>query len=242
MDGAQGFQGFQGTAGTNVSQTSTISASFAATSSITIAHNFNSKNVLVSAYNSSDFYFVPNSVKLVDNNNVKLSFGAPTTGYVVVARGGHLVSGSVNITGPQGIQGATGASAGITSYTNPADNRVITSVSSTTINAESNLTFDGSTLTVTGTITETSSEKVKENVENIINALDTIKKLRGVQYNKIGNNNKEIGVIAEEVEEILPQIVTRDEEGNPKSVSYGRLTALLIEAVKELDNKINKLK
>ena len=42
------------------------------------------------------------------------------------------------------------------------------------------------------------------------------------------------------MEEILPQIVTRDKEGNPKSVSYGRLTALLIEAVKELDNKINK--
>ena len=191
---------------------------------------------------SNTAYFVPNSVKLVDNNKVKLTFGAPTTGYAVVAKGGHLVSGSVNITGPQGLQGAQGSSAGITSYTNPADNRVLTSVSSTTINAEANLTFDGSTLTVTGTITETSTANVKENVEDIINSLDTIKKLRGVQYNKIGNNNKEIGVIAEEVDEILPQIVTRDIDGNPNSVSYGRLTALLIEAVKELDNKINKLK
>ena len=259
LQGSIGAQGFQGVAGTNVSQTSTVSASFVATSSITIDHNFNTKNVIVSAYDSSDFYFIPNQIKLIDSNRVKLSFVSPTTGYVVVAKGGHLVSGSINITGPQGNQGPTGtgtpggpgpqgnqgptgASAGITSYTNPADNRVLTSVSSTTINAEANLTFDGSTLTVTGTITETSTAKVKENVENIINALDIIKKLRGVQYNKIGNNNKEIGVIAEEVEEILPQIVTRDKEGNPKSVSYSRLTALLIEAVKELDNKINKMK
>jgi hypothetical protein len=74
------------------------------------------------------------------------------------------------------------------------------------------------------------------------NSLDTVKKLRGVQYNKKGNNIKEIGVIAEEINNILPQVVTRDVKGNPVSVSYGRLTALLIEAIKELDNKLNKLK
>jgi hypothetical protein len=53
--------------------------------------------------------------------------------------------------GTVGAQGATGSSAGITSYTNPADNRVITSVSSTTINAEENLTFDGSIFNVNTT-------------------------------------------------------------------------------------------
>ena len=73
-------------------------------------------------------------------------------------------------------------------------------------------------------------------------SLDIVKKLRGVQYNKKGNNIKEIGVIAEEINEILPQVVSMDLNGNPASVSYGRLTALLIEAIKELDNKINKLK
>jgi hypothetical protein len=150
--------------------------------------------------------------------------------------------GSPGSSGPPGPPGPPGSSAGISSYTNPADNRVITSVSSTTINAESNLTFDGSVLTVTGTITETSSEKVKENIEKLINSLDVVKKLRGVQYNKKGNNIKEIGVIAEEINEILPQVVSMDLNGNPASVSYGRLTALLIEAIKELDNKLNKLK
>ena len=91
------------------------------------------------------------------------------------------------------------------------------------------------------TLTETSTIRVKENIEEIQNPLDIIKKLRGVQYNKIGNNNKEIGVIAEEVDEVLPQIVTRDTDGNPTSVSYGRLTALLIEVVKKQDEQIENL-
>jgi hypothetical protein len=140
--------------------------------------------------------------------------------------------------GPTGLQGTTGSNAGITSYTNSGDNRVITSVSSSEINAESNLTFDGSVLTVTGTITETSTITVKENIENIENPIEIVKKIRGVRYNKIGNDIKEIGVIAEEVNEVLPEVVNVDMEGNPKSVSYGRLTALLIEVVKKQDEKI----
>ena len=63
-------------------------------------------------------------------------------------QGNQGAQGNQGIQGTVGTQGATGASAGITSYTNPADNRVITSVSSTTVNAETNLTFDGTTLTV----------------------------------------------------------------------------------------------
>jgi len=111
------------------------------------------------------------------------------------------------------------------------------------------------TITCT-TLTETSTIRIKENVEDIENPLQIVKKLRGIQYNKIGNNNKEIGVIAEEVYDVLPQVVNMDDENKPSSVSYGRLTALLIEVVKkqdeqienltkrieELDNKLNKLK
>jgi hypothetical protein len=108
LQGSIGAQGFQGNAGTNVSETYTVSASFSATSSITIAHNFNSKNVIVSTYDSSDVYFIPQSLKLVDENKVKLTFTSPSTGYVVVAKGGHIVSGSLFIPGPQGFQGPLG--------------------------------------------------------------------------------------------------------------------------------------
>ena len=270
-------------------------------------------------------------------------------------------TGSQGNQGPTGLQGSTGASAGITSYTNPADNRILTSVNSTTINAESGLTYNGTTLIVGGglnvsndvfvgsispntsdytryvktsdsgpnrvltigsvgstgtykgqiyfqtsyntetpsvamfidelqnvsmygtlgvtgiatfstdvrspifydsantayyldpastsnlniitctTLTETSTIKIKENIEEIQNPLELVKKLRGIKYNKIGNNNKEIGVIAEEVNNILSEVVIKDNEGQPSSVSYGRLTALLIEVVKKQDVQIENL-
>ena len=143
--------------------------------------------------------------------------------------------------GTPGVPGIPGSDAGITSYTNPADNRVITSVSSTEINAEANLTFNGSVLTVTGTITETSSKHTKDNIITLENSLEIIKKLRGVQYNRKGTSLIEIGLIAEEVEDFLPQIVTKDYNGNPSSVSYGRLVALLVEAVKKQDEQIQNL-
>jgi hypothetical protein len=91
-------------------------------------------------------------------------------------------------------------------------------------------------------LTETSTLRIKENIEGIENPLEIIRKLRGVQYNKKGNNNKEIGVIAEEVVEILPQVVLKDYLGNATSVSYGRLTALLIEVVKKQDEELISLR
>ena len=90
--------------------------------------------------------------------SIKLStipLGTSETNIVLVNGGGNLVyRDNLSLTGAQGnqgAQGATGANAGITTYTNPADNRVLTSVSSTEINAESNLTFDGSILDVNTT-------------------------------------------------------------------------------------------
>lgn len=109
--GPLGNQGYQGVSGVNVSETFTVSASFSFTSSITVSHNFNSKNVIVSAYDSSDVYFIPQSIRLLDENRVKLTFTSPSTGYVVVAKGGHVVSGSLftPIPGPKGLQGFQGS-------------------------------------------------------------------------------------------------------------------------------------
>jgi hypothetical protein len=49
-------------------------------------------------------------------------------------------------------------------------------------------------------------------------------------------------LIAEEVESILPDVILRNQEGEPDSVSYGRITAVLIEAIKELKMEIEELK
>jgi len=103
------------------------------------------------------------------------------------------------------------------------------------------LTITGN-LSVGGTITESSSIRYKTNVETVKYGLDKVLQLRGVTYDKKDTGIRELGLIAEEVNEILPDVVIKNEEGEPDSVSYGRLTAILIEAVKDLQAQINELK
>jgi hypothetical protein len=109
------------------------------------------------------------------------------------------------------------------------------------------ITFIGNTtitgnLTISGTITENSSLRYKENVETIKYGLDKVLQMRGVTYNKKDNGVKEIGVIAEEIYEVLPEVVLKNEEGDIDSVSYSRITAVLIEAIKDLKKEIEDLK
>jgi hypothetical protein len=97
-------------------------------------------------------------------------------------------------------------------------------------------------MTVGGTLTENSSIRYKKDIETISYGLDKVLQMRGVTYLKKENDIKEVGVIAEEIAEILPDIVLYDSEGKPDSVSYGRITAVLIEAIKDLKKEINELK
>ena len=80
------------------------------------------------------------------------------------------------------------------------------------------------------------------NVETIKYGLDKVIQMRGVTYNKKDNGVKEVGVIAEEIYEVLPEVVLKNEAGEIDSVSYGRITAVLIEAIKDLKKEIEDLK
>ena len=96
-------------------------------------------------------------------------------------------------------------------------------------------------LTASGDVTAYSDIRLKENVETIDNALAKVKSLRGVTYTKDGKNG--LGVIAQEVEEVLPEVVTtNDDEMETKSVAYGNIVGLLIEAIKEQQKEIDELK
>jgi hypothetical protein len=97
----------------------------------------------------------------------------------------------------------------------------------------------GGNITASGTITANSDEKLKENVIAIENALDKVLSLRGVEYDRKDSGEHQIGVIAQEVEKIIPEVVYGDET---KSVAYGNLVGLLIEAIKEQQNEIEILK
>jgi len=98
------------------------------------------------------------------------------------------------------------------------------------------------TLTVTGTITEQSALRYKENVVPVTAALDKVDQLQPVTYNKKGSTTKEIGLIAEDVFDVYPEFVLCDDNGNPVGIHYSRLTAVLVESVKELKKEINELK
>jgi len=98
-------------------------------------------------------------------------------------------------------------------------------------------------LTATGDVTAFSDEKLKENITVIPNALEKISQIRGVTYTRNDLEDKEkvySGVIAQEVEKVLPEVVSA--EGDTKTVAYGNMVGLLIEAVKEQQAQINELK
>jgi hypothetical protein len=103
-------------------------------------------------------------------------------------------------------------------------------------------------VSITGTVTvtnliESSSIALKENIEPLTGALSSISKLCGVIYDRKNTNIKgEAGLIAEDVDKVLPNLVSKDEEGNPYGIQYSKLTAYLIECVKELKKEIDYLK
>ena len=87
-----------------------------------------------------------------------------------------------------------------------------------------------------------SSARWKTNIQPLADALRKVGLLRAVSFNWKSNGKHDIGVVAEEVARVVPEAVQFEQSGTPQSVDYGRLTALLIEAVKEQQAEIRKLK
>jgi hypothetical protein len=102
--------------------------------------------------------------------------------------------------------------------------------------------FTTSGLTVGGTVTANSDIKLKANIKTISDALNKVLSLRGVEYDRVDMNNEhQIGVIAQEIESVIPEVVVENSNGI-KSVAYGNITAVLIEAIKEQQQTINMLR
>ena len=86
-----------------------------------------------------------------------------------------------------------------------------------------------------------SSRRWKTNIQTLHGALEKVEQLRGVSYELKANGKHEVGVIAEEVGTVVPEVVTWDKNGkDAQSVDYSRLTALLIEATKEQQELIRE--
>ena len=95
------------------------------------------------------------------------------------------------------------------------------------------------TIYATGDITALSDIAVKENIMTITSALSTVNNLRGVHYTMKTNGEHKIGLIAQEVKKVLPEVVV--EAGDNIGIAYQNIVAVLIEAVKELSLKVEKL-
>ena len=98
----------------------------------------------------------------------------------------------------------------------------------------------------------TSDKRLKENIKPLENSLDKVMKISGVEFDWKpltkeekktihGNEGHDVGVIAQEIEEVLPEVVTTRDTGY-KAVKYEKIVPLLIEAIKEQQQQINELK
>jgi hypothetical protein len=168
-------------------------------------------------------------------------------------------TGALIVTGGLGVGGAIYAGSiqstpvGSTARSSGAFT-TLTSNGATTFTAGTASTTTGTgTLVVTGgvgisgqltaaTIVETSSIAFKENINTIDNALDSIMQLVGVTYDRKDSKEHEAGLIAEDVNKVLPDLVSKDANGDPHGIKYSKLTAYLVEAVKSLKIEIDKLK
>jgi hypothetical protein len=186
-----------------------------------------------------------------------LTVNAPSgsgTGYTISAGGSNLIGGVVLSSGTlsslTNISNTASTSVTINSPSTGAatiPTLIILAPSGSTpgnaINVSNvGLTSNVFTVSSNGTCTgvdfvATSDRRLKTDISTISNALDTVKAMRGVYFTRLGKTQRTVGVIAQEVEEVLPEVVyTGDDE--MKSVSYGNMVGLLIEAVKELSEKM----
>ena len=105
-------------------------------------------------------------------------------------------------------------------------------------------------ITSQSNITAYSDIRLKKDVKTIENALDKVSKLRGVEYTRKSNDEREIGVIAQEVKEIVPELVSIEDNSNSMgdgikdvhTMKYQNTVGLLIEAIKDLKAEIEELK
>jgi hypothetical protein len=95
--------------------------------------------------------------------------------------------------------------------------------------------------TATANVTAYSDERLKENIEVIPNALDKVMQLDGVTFNRISNGERGTGLLAQQLQKVLPEAVLADKEGM-LSVAYGNTVGLLIEAMKEQQRQIETLR
>lgn len=137
------------------------------------------------------------------------------------------------------VAGKTGAVTLATSDISGLDSALSGKYSASGGTISGNVSVSG-TVTATGDITAFSDERTKMNIDTITEAIYKVKAMRGVSYVSKFDMGEHIGVIAQEVERVVPEVVHTHSNGL-KSVAYQNLVGLLIEAIKDLEVRISEL-
>jgi hypothetical protein len=101
------------------------------------------------------------------------------------------------------------------------------------------LTFDGTTLSV-NTLNEFSALKYKKDITPITSSLEGLRGMQGVYFTRKDDETRQIGFIADEIFKTYPELV-KLKDGEVDGLQYQRITAILVEAIKELDERLRKL-
>ena len=154
-------------------------------------------------------------------------------------------TGATGAVGPQGPKGDTGP-AGTTDY-NALQNKpnlglYMPLAGNHTKSGNLTVTgaLNGNTITSTGNVTAYSDRKTKANLKEISESLEKLKTLTAYEYLMITSNEKSMGFLADEVEKVFPSAVFEDENGI-KKVAYLQLIAPIVNALKEIDERLRKL-
>ena len=196
------------------------------------------------------------SILRADSLRDRAGTGAPELTFGATVPSGRNISGagSINITGVvtatrfvgdgSGLSGVSGSGGGFF-VSNTTGISTLSNVGIGTTTASSTLTVTGNG-SFTGIVTaanfnSSSDVNLKENIVKIDAALSKVSNLNGVYFSWKATQEKSIGLIAQEVEAIFPEVIGTDVNNN-KTVGYGNLVAVLIEAIKELKAEVDELK
>lgn len=192
-------------------------------------------------------------LRFADSDSLNyVAFQAPATissNYTLTLPNSDGTSNQVLTTNGSGTLSWTTAAVSISDNTTDSGTNYLafTTATTGTITAarisSTKLTFQPSTGTLTVTaITETSSIAYKENINPISDALEKVLQLTGVVYDrKDGSRNCEPGFIAEDVEKIIPNVITY-KDGRADGITYTKIIAYLVESIKSLNKEIKEIK
>ena len=239
-------------ANTGASAQAVIALNTAGASGVSLGQNYTTKNAFVYLGDNASLTFSTNTtaaMTIAANSNVGIGTSTPSAKFHVEAS---TTLGSGNLSAAEFHGGGSGSNGGqirlYNSYsgvTLPSkwlrvDNNGIFGIINNAYNTALATVDDSGNFTALQNVTAYSDARLKTNVETIDNALDKVSRMRGVTYERIDSGSKGVGVIAQEMQEVLPEVVM--DNGDHLSVAYGNIVGVLIEAIKELKAEIEQLK